>query len=43
MELKSSYNLILKLKLFSIEEDHVDLKGWLSDDNASENQNIIQV
>jgi hypothetical protein len=27
--------LIIKLKLFSIEEEDVDVKGWFSDGNAS--------
>ena len=35
MGLKTSYSLIIKLKLFSIEEDDRDLKGWFSDDNTS--------
>lgn len=33
--LKISYSLIIKLKLFSIEEDDVNLKEWFSDGNAS--------
>ena len=35
MGLKTSYSLIIKLKLFSIEEDDVDLKGWFSAGDAS--------
>ena len=43
MGLKTSYSLIIKLKLFSIKEDDVDLEGCFLGGNASENQNIIQV
>ena len=39
MGLKTSYSLIIKLKLFSTEEDGLDLKRKVSDGNASENQN----
>jgi hypothetical protein len=35
MELKISYSLITKLKLFNIEEDDIDLKGWFSEDSTS--------
>lgn len=35
MALKTSYSLIIKLKLASTEEDDVDLKGWFSDGDAS--------
>jgi hypothetical protein len=33
--LKTSYSLIIKLKLFSIEEDDVDFKVWFLDNNVS--------
>lgn len=35
MRLKSNYSLIIKLKLFSTNEDDVDLKECFSDGNAS--------
>jgi hypothetical protein len=35
MMLKTSCSLIIKLKLFYIKEDDLDLKGQFSDDNAS--------
>jgi hypothetical protein len=34
MELKTSYSLVIKLKLFNIEKDDIDLKGCFSDGNA---------
>ena len=41
MRLKTSYSLIVKCKLFSIEEDDVDLKGCFSDSNARQNQTLL--
>lgn len=35
MGLKTGYSLIIKLKLFSIKEDNLDLNGWFSDGNTS--------
>jgi hypothetical protein len=35
MGLISDYSLRIKLKLFSIKEDDLDLKEWFSDGNAS--------
>ena len=41
--LKTSYTIIIKLKLFSIKEDDLNVKGWFSNGNAIGNQNKIQV